>query len=222
MIAMQGGEPSIVASLYRLTPLFVFVLSHAVLGESLEPRQIIGGLATITGSILLIIDVDKKRPFGFDICTFALMCAACLMNACIVVIFKYVALGTSFWGSAFWEYVGAGLFSIALSCGAPSYRRSLSSLCLSRQAYVLIPVTVSGELLNLLANLSVSFAGLMAPLSLVSIVTGMHPLFLLAYGIVLTVLFPAFGNEKLIWHHFLRKTLAIGIMCAGVVVTFAG
>jgi len=220
MIAMRRNEASIVASLYRLTPLFVFALSYVVLGEGLHPRQVVGGLVTIAGSISLIVDLDKKRRYKLDMCTFLLMCAACLMNACSVVIFKSVALGASFWNSAFWEYIGAGLFSAALSCGVPAFRRSLVLLWRSRRAYVLVPVTISGELFNLLANLSVGFAGLMAPLALVSIVTGLHPLFLLAYGIVFTVLFPTFSRERLTRHRLLQKIGAIGVMCAGIVVTF--
>jgi uncharacterized membrane protein len=190
MVAMQRGEAGIVASLYRLTPLFVFALSYVFLDESLRSRQIIGGLVTIVGSISLIVDPGKKWRRGLDIYTFSLMCAACFMNGCIVVIFKSIALEATFWSTVFWQYLGAGLVSTALSIGVPSYRRTLAVLCFSREAYILVPVTVSGELLNVLANLSVGFAGMMAPLALVSIVTGLHPLFLLAYGIVFSVLFP--------------------------------
>jgi drug/metabolite transporter (DMT)-like permease len=131
MIAMQRNEASVVASLYRLTPLFVFALSNVVLGESLRPRQIIGGLVTIAGSISLIVDLDKKRQCRLDICT-----------------------------------------------------------------------------------------GLMAPLALVSILTGLHPFFLLAYGVVFTTLFPTFSRERLTRHHLLQKVVAISVMCAGIVVTF--
>jgi uncharacterized membrane protein len=139
MIAMQRDEASIVASLYRLTPLFVFALSYVVLGESLRPRQIGGGLVTIAGSIALVIDLNKRRRYRLDICTFLLMCAACLMNAWTVVIFKFTALKASFWISAFWEYVGAALFWAVQSCDVPSYRRTLISLWLSRKPYVLVP-----------------------------------------------------------------------------------
>ena len=73
---------------------------------------------------------------------------------------------------------------------------------------------------NLLANLAVGFAGLMAPLALVSIVTGLHPLFLLVYGILFTLFFPAFSRERLTCHHILQKVVAIGVMCVGIVITF--
>jgi drug/metabolite transporter (DMT)-like permease len=220
MIAMQRDEASIVASLYRLAPLFVFVLSYITLGESLQPKQIAGGLVTILGSILIVVDLDKTKR-GLNISTFFLMCAACLMSACTVVIFKLIALKASFWNSAFWEYIGAALFSVTLICTMPSYRRALFAILRSREAYVLVSVTLSGEVFNLLANLAVGFAGLMAPLALVSIVTGLHPFFLLAYGILFTRFFPAFGRERLTRHHISQKLVAIGVMCAGIVITFS-
>jgi drug/metabolite transporter (DMT)-like permease len=220
MIAMQRGETSIVASLYRLGPLFVFVLSYIVLGESLRPKQIVGGLVTIAGSISLVADFGKYGR-GPDFSTFFLMSAACLMNACSIVIFKYIALEASFWSSVFWEYIGAGVFSATIVLGVPPYRNALFALLRSRAAYALVPVTLFGEAFNLLANLAVGFAGLMAPLALVSIVTGLHPIFVLLYGVLFTLFIPVFCRERLTRHHVARKVGAIGVMCAGIVVTFA-
>jgi uncharacterized membrane protein len=219
MQAMQKDEASIVASLYRLTPLFVFILSYVVLGESLRPRQMVGGLVTVAASVALVVDFDKGGR-GLKLSTFFLMCAACLMNAGTVVIFKFIALRASFWSSVFWQYVGTGAFSVALICALPSYRGTLLALLRSREAYILVPVTLSGEALNLLANLAVSFAGLFAPLALISIVTGLHPLFVLVYGILLTLFFPAFGTERLTRHHILQKVVAIVAMYGGIVITF--
>lgn len=219
MIALQRDEASIVASLYRLAPLFVFALSYLVLGESLRPRQIVGGLVTIVGSILLIVDLDKGRR-RLNLLTFSLMCAACLMSAGSAVLFKFTALKAGFWSAAFWQYIGAGIFSIALICSMPSYRHPLFTLLRSRNAYALVSFTLGGEALNLLANLAVGFAGLMAPLALVSLVTGLHPLFLLAYGILITVFLPAFGREHITRRHIQQKAIAVGAMGLGAVMTF--
>src|SRR5262249_17092502 len=73
--ALQRDEASVVASLYRLAPIFVFALSYVVLGESLRPRQIAGGLVVIAGSILLIVDPDRGWR-GLKLSTFFLMCLA--------------------------------------------------------------------------------------------------------------------------------------------------
>src|SRR5580704_9566940 len=59
----------------------------------------------------------------------------------------------AFWSAAFWQYVGAGIFSIALIGGMPSYRRALFTLLRSRNAYALVSFTLGSEALNLLANL---------------------------------------------------------------------
>jgi uncharacterized membrane protein len=220
LIAMQRDEASTVASLYRLSPLFVFILSYFVLGESIQSKQILGGLTTIAGSIYLIIDLGQPGH-RFRLATLLLMGGACAMNACTVVIFKLVALHASFWSSAFCEYIGAGMASLALICGIPSYRHALLSVMRSRAAFVLVPITLSGEAFNLLANLAVGFAGLMAPLALVSIVTGLHPLFALMYGILFTLLLPAFAKERVALRHLLPKVGAIGVICAGMAITFA-
>jgi uncharacterized membrane protein len=144
MIAMQREEASIVASLYRLIPIFVFALSYIALGETLQPKQIVGGCVTITGAILLVVDLDK-RGRGFDLVTFYLMGAACLMNACTVLIFKSIAIKASLWSSAFWEYVGAAIFSLTLIGVVPSHRCALRALLGSRDVYVLVPITLSGR-----------------------------------------------------------------------------
>lgn len=76
----------------------------------------------------------------------------------------------------------------------PSYRRALLSLLGSRNAYALVSFTLGGEALNLSANLVVGFAGLMAPLALVSLVRTRQ--------------------------HILQKAVAIGVMGGGAAMTF--
>ena len=60
----------------------------------------------------------------------------------------------------------------------------------------------------------------MAPLALVSIVTELHPFFLLLYGILFTFFFPTFVRERLARRQILQKVVAIGVMCTGVATTF--
>jgi hypothetical protein len=60
----------------------------------------------------------------------------------------------------------------------------------------------------------------MAPLALVSIVTGLHPLFLFAYGVLFTLFLPKFSRERLTSRHILQKVFAISVMSAGIAITF--
>jgi hypothetical protein len=115
---------------------------------------------------------------------------------------------------------GAAIFSLTLIGVVPSHRRALRALLDSRDAYVLVPITLFGETFNLLANLAVGFAGLMAPLALVSIVTGLHPLFLLFYSILFTLFFLTFARERLARRQIFQKVVAIGVMCMGMTTMF--
>jgi hypothetical protein len=96
--------------------------------------------------------------------------------------------------------------------------RAVCTLALTRSVRVGAD-TLLGEEFNLLTNV----AGLMAPLALVSIVTGLHPFFVLMYGI----LFGALFSRRLVGHAspvitFSRSSslVAIGVMCARIVITF--
>ena len=195
MIAMQRDEASIVASLYRLAPVFVFVLSYVVLGETLRLKQIVGAVVTILGSILLIcrsppkLAQDRSHHIRPDV----RRVPDERVHGDHLQVCRTRSILLEF---GFLEYIGSGIFSVTLIFSMPSYRRALFALLRSREACTLVPITVSGEALNLLANLAVGFAGLMAPLALVSIVTGLHPFFVLGYGMLFTRFLPAFGRER--------------------------
>jgi hypothetical protein len=104
---------------------------------------------------------------------------------------------------------------------SPRYRRTIVGLLQSREALIVVPVTLAGEILNLTAALSVAFAGLMAPLALVSIITGLHPFFALVYGVLLTRFLPMFGTERLTRRHVVHKSVAMTIMWTGIAFAFA-
>jgi drug/metabolite transporter (DMT)-like permease len=217
MCALQRDDASTVGALYRLAPFFIVVLSYVALGEVLRPNQILGGLFTIAGSIVLTLELGQGKR-GLHLRTLILMAAACFMSACTSVAFKVVALGTSFWSSAFWEYVGGGVFTAVLLGAVAPYRRAFLMLYRSRHACLVSRITIVGELLNLFAQLAVGFAGLTAPLALVSIVTGLHPFFLLVYGILLTLFAPKLGRERLSVRGLTRKVIAVAVMYGGVVI----
>jgi uncharacterized membrane protein len=91
LVALESAEASVIASLFRLLPFFVFAIAYVVLGETLRTTQIVGGLLASAGAALLTLDFreDTRR---LRVRSLLLMCAACALNACGAVIFKFVAL----------------------------------------------------------------------------------------------------------------------------------
>lgn len=73
-----------------------------------------------------------------------------------------------------------------------------------------------GEVLNILAKLSVNYASLLAPLAIVQVINGFQPVFVFLEGIMLSLLIPSSLKEKLDRPTLVKKTISILIMCVGV------
>src|ERR1700684_283103 len=53
--ALQSEEASVVAPFFQAGPLFGYVLAYLVLGETLSPRQLLGGALIIVGALFVSI-----------------------------------------------------------------------------------------------------------------------------------------------------------------------
>ena len=59
--ALQGHEASMVAPFFQCSPLFGYILAYFVLGETLSPRQLLGGALIIVGVLSVSIGAGKMR-----------------------------------------------------------------------------------------------------------------------------------------------------------------
>lgn len=211
--ALQSEEASVVAPFFQTGPLFGYVLAYFVLGETLSPRQMLGGALIIIGALFVSL------RFGRNIKTFktrlaALMVTCGFIMALSSLIFKVFALRVEFWTTTFWMFVGEGIFGAVLLM-IPSYRRQFLTLLRTNTA-ALLSINASNELVNLGGGLGNRYALLLAPLSLVQAIGSTTTLFVFAFGVVLSVFFPRFGRETLSGRELLQKGVAAVLVATGV------
>jgi uncharacterized membrane protein len=217
MHAIGDEEASYVTALYQLIPVFAYFLAFIFLHESLTPHQIAASGLVIAGAILISLEISgtvrfKSKPFW-------LMILSAFMIAVNSLIFKVVALDANFWGTAFWEYIGGGVFGVLLFALVPIYRAQFLSV-IRQNRLAVIGVNTSSELLNVIAKLLANYASLLAPLALVWVVNGFQPLFAFVYGIIITLFLPKIGKEDLSRKTVAQKLLAIIIIFIGVFFIF--
>jgi len=216
--ALQTEEASVVAPFFQAAPLFGFVLGYLVLGETLSPIQMAGGALIVGGTVLVSLRLDlHKTDFrtNFNFRLAGLMLACALSLAVSSLIFKIFALRDDFWPTTFWMFVGEALFGAALLAIA-SYRRQFLDLLRSNPGAVL-SINAANELINLGGALGTRFALVLAPLSLVQAIGSTTTLFVFAFGVVLSVFFPALGRENLSRQELTQKGLAAVLVAAGAV-----
>ena len=110
------------------------------------------------------------------------------------LIFKIFAIEVAFWTTTFWMFVGEAIFGSALLL-VPSYRKQFAAM-LRRNTVALLSINGSNELINLGGGLGNRYALMFAPLSIVQAIGSTTTLFVFAFGVVLSVLWPSLGRER--------------------------
>ncbi len=211
--ALQSEEASVVAPFFQAVPLFGYVLAYFVLGERLSPVQIAGGALIVAGTLIVSIRFQRGvRTFKLRLAVLMLACG--LASALSGLIFKIFAIKAEFWTTTFWTFAGQALFGVAL-LAVTSYRRQFVAVLRTNTA-ALLTVNGSNELINLGGGLGNRYALMLAPLSLVQAISSTTTLFVFAFGIALSVLFPRLSRETLSGRELLQKGAAAILVAIGV------
>ena len=218
LYALEKDDASVVVPLFQLSSVFTFILSFIFLGELLTEKQMFGCLLIMCGALGISIERDLSRKngsrFRLKSSVLGLVTVSCIFIAVSSVIFKYVALEESFWITSFWENIGIFLSSLILF-GVASYRKQFLNV-FKRDTTRVLSLNFVNEALISIARLSLNYATLLVPIALVAFVDwGFQPFFVLAFGILLSLFFPKYVNEKIDARSIFQKLLSILIMFFG-------
>jgi uncharacterized membrane protein len=210
--ALQSEEASVVAPFFQASPLFGYVLAYLVLGEKLSAMQMAGGALIVVGALIVSIRFGQRGAFKLRLATLMLTCGFVLAVA--TLIFKIFAVEVAFWTTTFWLFAGEAVFGAGLLAIA-SYRNEFIALMRANTA-ALLSINASNELINLGGGLGNRYALLFAPLSIVQAIGSTTTLFVFAFGVVISLLYPRFSRESLSSHELAQKGVAAALVAAGV------
>ena len=211
--ALQTEEASVVAPYFQAGPLFGYGLAYLVLGETLTGRQLAGGVLIVLGALSVSVRFAYgARMFKTRLAVLMLTCG--FAGALAGLIFKIFALNVEFWTTTFWMYAGEAIFGCALLL-VPTYRRQLLATLRVNTA-ALLSINGSNELINLGGGLGNRYALMFAPLSIVQAIGSTTTLFVFAFGVVLSLLWPGLGREDLSGRELLKKGIAAALVAVGV------
>jgi drug/metabolite transporter (DMT)-like permease len=221
--ALQREEASVVAPFFQAVPLFGYVLAYLVLGETLSPRQMAGGVLIVMGALTVSVRFAPSLPSpasgggkggGFKLRLATLMLSCGFALALSGLIFKVFAIKIEFWSTAFWMFVGEAIFGIGLLL-IPSCRRQFLAMLRANTA-ALLTINGSNELINIGGGLGNRYALLFAPLSIVQAIASTTTLFVFAFGVALSVFFPGLARERLSGRELTQKGIAAAFVALGV------
>jgi drug/metabolite transporter (DMT)-like permease len=213
LYALDSDEASFVTPFYQTVPIFAYFLGYFILGETITPVQGVGSFVIIVGALALSFEFGA-RGIRFKRNVVVLMLAASFLSAINGVIFKLIALDKGFLVALFWGFVGQVTAGATLLVCVPVYRRDVLGLFTEQKAAVLGLIALSRILLSISEAVTL-YATLLAPVALVLLVNSFQPLFVLTFGVVLTVFLPRVAKESLGRMKILQKGAGIGLMLVG-------
>lgn len=201
--ALAIDDPSRVVPLFQIVPVFVLIMSHFFLGETLTRQQSIGFIVIMSGSFLLSAEKTTKgfwkpRP------AFWWMMLSSFLYSLTAIFFKFAVINVDFWTSTEYQAIGSFLASIAILL-IPVYRRRFAKEA-KKATKTIWAIVTTNQVLGILADISINVAILLAPVAFVEIVGGIQPVFVLIIGVVLSLWFPHVVKEDI-----RRETLRIKI-----------
>lgn len=211
--AMRDEDASVAVPLWQLIPVFGYVLGYFFLGETLNQWQVAAGLVVIAGALGLSLDLDVSR-FSLKWRTFLLMALSSLLMALNGVLFKYLALDSSYGATIFWDCAGLVVIGLIYLVFAPVARRQFLEV-FRRNSGAALGLNGINEVVNIIAMFILNYALLLAPVALIFLANAAQPLFVLVLGVLLTLLFPRIIEERLDRRILAQKVVAILVLAAG-------
>ena len=214
LYAMDSDEASYVVPFFELIPVFGFLLGFAMLGEVLTLNQFIASTTIILGSLIISVDLKTER-YHLKKKLILLMVGSSFCYALNAVVFKSIASSQGFVDSLFWDMLGKFLLGVLLFFAVKSYRTQFISLVKSNGRKIM-SLNVLNEIMGIVAEISLIFAVLLAPVALVQSVGSIQSPLVFVFGIIITLFFPHLGEESMERKIIIQKILGIGVISLGI------
>jgi uncharacterized membrane protein len=216
--AVDIDEASYVNPLFQFYPLFVLFLSYIFLHESLSITQYTGSLLILIGGFVLAVKKLSSRTLSLRKSFFYMMLSS-LLFACAQVLYKFGLKEVPFINSLPYEGFGIaiGTVPILLYKGNLKFFFQEIKQCKQKVFFYMI----INQMIYVLARYTGYFAVSLISISMVSILAGLQPLFVLLFMIILSVWFPNILKETINKKVLLQKFGSTLLMLYGLYLIFS-
>lgn len=210
--ALSQDETSRVIPLFQFVPIFVLVLSFFLLGEKLNTKQYIGCAVIIASSFFLSLKKFDIKIFKLR-ATFWYMMLSSFLFAVSVILYKFGVQEIPFWNTLPYEGLGMALGSLSILI----YRNNKKIFMNETKKFpkkIFAWMSIN-EGVFVLSRYTAYFALSLVAASIVNVLGGFQPFFVLIYGIILSLWFPQIIKEVVT-----KRT--VGIKVVAVIGIFIG
>ncbi len=223
--SLRRSDTTDVTLLMQLSPIISLCFATIFLGQSISLPEFAGFLLILLASVVVVSAAGAKK-LKFNLKTAGNILLACTIWVISDVIFISGATPTaegaglaSTLPSFFWLLVGTILCNLVLFACIKSWRRDFRKYLKRGKLGQKIFWTALDDLGTTCAEIIWRFGVLVAPLALLSVVEGVAELITaFVCGIILTIIVPKFGREKLTRKSVAHHAVATALMIAAIII----
>lgn len=210
--ALSLDETSNVVPLFQFYPIFVLILSFFLLKEQFSLIQYFGCALIVGAGFLLSVEKVDRKIFRLRK-SFYYMMLSCLLFAVAQILYKFGVEVVPFWNTLPYEAFGIAVGALTVALYKGNFNQFIhETKKFKRRVFVFLFLN---EFVYILARYTGYFALSLLSVGIVSIIAGLQPLFVLIYGIILSIWFPYILKEVVTKKTVSLKLFSIFIIIIG-------
>lgn len=216
--ALSLDETSYVIPLFQFYPIFVLALSFIFLNETFSVIQYIGCIIIIFAGFLLSIEELNREIFKLRKSFYYMILSSFLFSGA-QVLYKLGVEEIPFWSTLPYEGFGMAIGAICVLL----YKKNFSIFINETKSFKkgVFGVLAINDFMYVLARYTGYFALSLMSVGLVSILAGFQSVFVLVFGIILSLWFPYILKEVINKKVLLQKVISIFLMFVGLYLIFS-
>ncbi len=219
-LGLRKEESTTAAIYYQLIPVFCIFADVFLLGKTLTTLQVFGFCIILTAPFIMILARRRKSARKFEIqASLFFLAYAALVSVSDIIFAKTEQQNTDQITMFFWFALGRAAFDIISAAIMPSWRKRIKQVRkdFPIKLFVMTALTVG---ICSAADFLIMLSFTITNTSFATVVSNTSELIMtFMLGIILTVIWPNFGREKLNRHIVLSHLIAIVIVVVGVILT---
>lgn len=216
--ALSLDETSYVIPLSQFYPIFVLALSYIFLNETLSAMQYFGCLVIFLAGIFLSIEKISGQIFKLRK-SFYYMVLSTFLFACAQVLYKFGLQEIPFWNTLPYEGFGIALGALCVLL----YKNNLKIFINETKSFEkrVFGFLIINDMVYIVSRYTGYFAISLISVGIVSILSGFQLVFVLLYGIILSLWFPYILKEVINKKVLFKKVVSIIFMFIGLYFIFS-
>ncbi|MBR3139092.1 EamA family transporter [Candidatus Saccharibacteria bacterium] len=219
--ALEIEESTNLGIFVQLAPILYLVLGWAFLGESFSLYQLIAIPVILLAPLIIVLNARKrsrKIKIRAVIYAFLYILFAVIGNLIFV---KTNALETNhlgFIGEIAFFYLGMGISNVAIVICMPKWRKRFTSVTKKYKSKLIVPLSIN-FIFSVIKSVAYRAGLILAPtVALASAASdSAEPIVIFFLGILLTLIWPKFGREKLDRKSIIVHLIATFLVVLGIV-----